>query len=209
MILCKAAVRQGHRSRRVPRHPGRTADARHRRQGGLPGRGPDARLPSVCPADHRQRQDAGRGALGRRRPAGQRRHRQPPAPGRRHPAGTDRRRGREGPGPLRHHRQQEHDPLRPAEADGSLRHPHRHAGPDHPRHGLPGNADHRRLDPRSAPGPGRRGPARRGSAARCWTCAASFPCRPAEGIRHIRVPLPTAHGMSAYNGLHAWPPAKS
>ena len=39
--------------------------------------------------------------------------------------------GRAGPGPLRHHGQQEHDPLRPAEADGPLGHPHGHAGLDH------------------------------------------------------------------------------
>ena len=36
--------------------------------------------------------------------------------------------------PLRHHGQQEHDPLRRAQADGSLGHPHRHAGADHARH---------------------------------------------------------------------------
>ena len=69
------------------------------------------------------------------------------------PLGTLRRAGRRGPGPLRHHRQQEHDPLRPAEADGPLGHSHRHAGPDHPRHGLRRDADHRRLDPRGPPRP--------------------------------------------------------
>ena len=37
--------------------------------------------------------------------------------------------------PVRHHRQQEHDPLRRAQADGPLGHPHRHSGPDDPRHG--------------------------------------------------------------------------
>ena len=71
----------------------------------------------------------------RRRAAGQRRHRQPPPAGRRDPPGPHRPAGRRGPGPLRHHRQQEHDSLRPAQADGPVGHSHRHAGPDHARHG--------------------------------------------------------------------------
>ncbi len=39
----------------------------------------------------------------------------------------------------RHHRQQEHDPLGPGEAHRHLRHPRRHAGAHHPRHGRPGD----------------------------------------------------------------------
>ena len=42
-------VRQGPRPHRVPRHPGRAADARHRRQGGLLRRGAAARLQAVTP----------------------------------------------------------------------------------------------------------------------------------------------------------------
>ena len=59
-------------------------------------------------------------------------------------------------GPLRHHGQQEHDPLRPAQADGPLGHPHRHAGLDHARHGRRRNEAHRRLDAQRAQGARRR-----------------------------------------------------
>jgi acyl-CoA:acyl-CoA alkyltransferase len=44
-------------------------------------------------------------------------------------------------GGVRHHRQQEHDPVRRAQAAGSVRHPHRHARPDHPRHAARGGRD--------------------------------------------------------------------
>ena len=119
---------------------------------------------------------AGRGAAGRRAAAGQRRHRQPPHAGRRDPAGPDRPPGGRGPGPLRHHGQQEHDPLRPAQADGPLGHSHRHAGLDHPGHGLRHHADHRRLDPRRAPRARRRRPcAGADQPAVARSCAAQFP----------------------------------
>ena len=36
LVLCRDAVREGPRPHRVPGHPGRAADARHRGQGGLP-----------------------------------------------------------------------------------------------------------------------------------------------------------------------------
>ena len=74
----QGGVRQGPGPLGVSRHPGRAADARHRRQGDLLRRGAAARVQALRPADHRQRQGAGRGAAGRRRAAGQRRHRQPP-----------------------------------------------------------------------------------------------------------------------------------
>ena len=64
----------------------------------------------------------------RRRLDHQRRHRQPPDAGRRAPARRERQGGRCGPRRGPHHRQQEHDPLRPREADDRLRHPRRHAG---------------------------------------------------------------------------------
>ena len=38
------------------------------------------------------------------------------------------------PGPLPHHGEQEHDPLRPAQADGPVGHSHRDSGLDHPGH---------------------------------------------------------------------------
>ena len=43
LMLCRA-VRQGDRQGGIPRHAGRPADARHRRQGGLLRRGAAARL---------------------------------------------------------------------------------------------------------------------------------------------------------------------
>ena len=36
MILCREEFAKEARQQRLPRHPGRAADARHRRQGGLP-----------------------------------------------------------------------------------------------------------------------------------------------------------------------------
>ena len=57
--------------------------------------------------------------------------------------GQDRRRD---VGQVRDHGQQEHDSVRPAQAAGSFRNPHRHAGADDSRHGPGGDADHRRLD---------------------------------------------------------------
>ena len=60
LCLCQGRVRQDDQQPRVPRHPGRAADARHRRQGGLLRRGAAAGVQEVRPADHRQRQGAGR-----------------------------------------------------------------------------------------------------------------------------------------------------
>ena len=47
---------------------------------------------------------------------------------------------------LRHHGQQEHDPVRRAKADGPLGNSHRHAGPHHARHGSCGDETDRRMD---------------------------------------------------------------
>ena len=89
---------------------------------------------NVRPADHRQRQGAGRSAAGRRLEARQRRHRQSPDAGRRHAAGHRRQAGRGGARPLRHHDQQEHDPVRRAQAGRSR----------------PASASARRRSPRAA-----------------------------------------------------------
>ena len=57
--LLQGAVRQGTRQDRLPRHPGRPAHARHRRQGRLlPGSAP-AGIPGVPETDRRQCQDPG------------------------------------------------------------------------------------------------------------------------------------------------------
>ena len=62
---------------RVPRHPGRPAGARHRRQGRLLRRGPQAGVQGVCPQDRGERSGSGRSSAGTRRQAGVRRYRQP------------------------------------------------------------------------------------------------------------------------------------
>ena len=53
------AVREGSRSRGVPRHPGRAADAHHRRQGGVLQGSAGAGVQGVPAADRRQRAAAG------------------------------------------------------------------------------------------------------------------------------------------------------
>ena len=52
--------------------------------------------------------------------------------------------------------QQEHDPVRRAQTGRPVRHPRRHAGTHHARHGHGRNAHNRRLDARCAPRPERR-----------------------------------------------------
>ena len=59
-----------------------------------------------------------------------RRHRQPPDAGGRDGQGRDRQAGRAGARRGRDHGQQEHDPVRPAQAARPVRHPPRHPGPD-------------------------------------------------------------------------------
>ena len=68
---------QAHQLGRVPRHPGRPAGARHRRQGRLLRRGPQAGVQGVCPQDRGERSGSGRSSAGTRRQAGVRRYRQP------------------------------------------------------------------------------------------------------------------------------------
>ena len=84
----------------------------------------------------------------------------------------------------RHHRQQEHDPLRHELADGRLRHPHRHARADHPRHEGAGDGGDRQAD---LPRP-RRASRTRPSSPRCGaTCGSSATASrstpPARGLR--------------------------
>ena len=69
-----------------------------------------------------------------------------------------------------HHREQEHDPLRPEPADQGQRHPHRHAGRDHARHGRGGDGPHRRVHRARA------GRARRRRACTRWCAPKSKPC---------------------------------
>ena len=82
----------------------------------------------------RQRARAGRFPRRRRRLDHLGRHRQPPDAGRRPAAGRERQGGRCGPRRGPHHGEQEHDSLRPREADDRLGHPRRHAGSDVARH---------------------------------------------------------------------------
>ena len=74
----KAEHATGDRQGGVPRLAGRSARARHRRQGGGVPRGGPPVVQGVRPPDRDQRVGAGRGAGGRGLPAGVRRHRQPP-----------------------------------------------------------------------------------------------------------------------------------
>ena len=50
LCLCQGGVRQDDQQPRVPRHPGRAADARHRRQGGLLRRGAAAGVQDSTPS---------------------------------------------------------------------------------------------------------------------------------------------------------------
>ncbi len=72
--------------------------------------------------------------LGPRVSPGHRRHRHAPAPRGPDRAGSDRQGRPGGPRPSLDHGEQEHDPLRVAQAHGDERDPSRHAGRDHARH---------------------------------------------------------------------------
>ena len=98
MILCRRSIRQGPRQHDLPRHPGRAADARHRRQGGGLQGGAAAGVQGLLSSRSSSNAKALAEALiARRLPPGLRRHRQPPDAGRllRHRA--HRQGGRRGP----------------------------------------------------------------------------------------------------------------
>src|SRR5687768_5307457 len=139
------AVREGSRSHRVSRHPGRTADACHRRQGGVPEGSPRSELRRLPEADRRQRQATGEPSFVCRVPPGERRHRQPPDARRRvlqrtHRKGRGSRVGQSG-----HYRQQERDTLRSESADGGERHPYRHSCRHEPWHARSRHGHRRRT----------------------------------------------------------------
>ena len=58
MVLCAGAVREGPRPLGLPRHPGRAADAHHRRQGRVPEGSDGAGVRRLSAADRRQRHAA-------------------------------------------------------------------------------------------------------------------------------------------------------
>ena len=79
LILCKARhAPQGDRLERLPGHPGRTARALHRRQGGVLSRGLDTGVPDLCRRHRRERQGDGGGVPPPGVPRRVRRHGQPP-----------------------------------------------------------------------------------------------------------------------------------
>ena len=127
---------QGQRSQRrvdrnvFPGHPGRAADARHRRQGRRVQAGRRGDVPRGPAADRRERPGHGRDARRPGCPGRLGRHRQPPAAGRRDAARRDRQGGRAPARRDRDHGQQERDPVRRAAAEHRVGHPDRHAG-DH------------------------------------------------------------------------------
>ncbi len=115
-ILCGEELAKKIDSAVFPGSAGRTARARHRRQGGGVRRSGDARVPGLRRAGRRQRGRPGRRAGRPRLPSRLGRHGQP------HVAGgsatlrcrPDRQGGPGGPGPGRHHLQPQHHPRRPA-----------------------------------------------------------------------------------------------
>ena len=79
LILCKARAREGDRQGGVPRHAGRPARARHRREGGRASRRrSQPSFKQYCGAGRRERAALAGGARRARLPARVRRHRQPP-----------------------------------------------------------------------------------------------------------------------------------
>ena len=99
------------------------------------------------------------------------RHRQPPDARRRSTGEPHRQAGREGARRGRDHGEQEHDPVRPAEARHRVGDPDRHARDHHARHEGGGDGAHRRAHRSHPPGEGRRdgGEGRRGRSARPHT----------------------------------------
>jgi glycine hydroxymethyltransferase len=117
----------------LPRHPGRPADARHRRQGGGLQGGAAAGVQGLPEAGAGQRPRHGRGDARARLQDRLRRHRRPPVPGRPDRQGHHRQGRRRGARQCLHHREQERRAQRPAVAVRHQRHPHRHAGDHHAR----------------------------------------------------------------------------
>ena len=74
LILCREKYAKEIDSTRFPRHPGRAAGARHRRQGGLFPRSVAAGVQGVSAANRQKREGAGRRHEAQRLPARQRRH---------------------------------------------------------------------------------------------------------------------------------------
>ena len=118
---------------RVPRHPGRPADARDRGQGGRVQGSAGAGVQGLPAAGGEERAGDGEDHDRARLQDRLRRHREPPDAGRHDRQGHHRQGRRRGLGQGPHHRQQERGAERPAEAVRHLGPAHRHAGGDHPR----------------------------------------------------------------------------
>ena len=125
----QGGARAGDRPGGVPRHAGRPAEPRHRREGHLlQDRGLRA-VPAVPAADPGERGRALGDASAGRAGGAHRRHGHPP-PARRPPAVRMEREGCRGAARGgRHHRQPQHDPVRRASADGRVRRAARDARP--------------------------------------------------------------------------------
>ena len=174
MILCRETLAKAINSQIFPGIQGGPLDARHRRQGGRLRRGAAARLQGLPAAHRRQRAGARRGPEARRACASS-----PAAPTTTcmlvdlRPKKLTGKVAEEALGQGRDHRQQEHDPVRPREAD---RRPAASASarPRSPRAGWARRDDARRglidraLDAPPTTGAAREGP-RRGEGSACAT----------------------------------------
>src|SRR6266852_3681514 len=138
-------VREGHRQRGLPEHPGRPAHARHRREGSHAQGSRDTGVPCLREADPGERAHARRVSREGGDAHRVRRHRQPPHARRCAPREPHRQAGREGARRGRDHGKQEHDPVRPAEARHRFRDPHRHTRHHDAGHEGGGDGAHRRA----------------------------------------------------------------
>ena len=152
LILCREKNAKEIDSHRFPRHPGRTAGTRHRRQGGLLPGSVAAVVQGVSGTNREKRRGAGRRHETQRLPARQRRHGQPFDARGRGREECDRQGLPDCARRSRHHRQQKHDSVRDPLAVPGQRHPAGHAGGDHARHEGSGNGGHRGHDFRGAAG---------------------------------------------------------
>ena len=125
----------------VPRHAGRPADARHRRQGGGVRRGAAAVVQALREERRGERQGAGRNAEGPRPRYRLRRHRHASHAGRSAQEAPDRQGGRGRARPRPHHLQQERHSVRSGKAHRHVGRAARHAG----RHDA--RLRHRRVPP--------------------------------------------------------------